>query len=89
MRSLFALALLLGACTSQQSAVIDLGVAKIRAGNDSAATTLIATICGMTVGAYYRLESPAARRGVDLLCGGSGDDPITLRDLRAFLEAQK
>ena len=89
MRSLFVLVLLLGACTSQQAAVVDVIAAKVRAGNDSVAKNLIVTICGMTVGAYYRLESPAERRGVDLLCGGNGDDPITLRDLRAFLEAQK
>ncbi len=86
---LFVLVLLLSACTSQQAAVLDLGVAKVRAGNDSVAKSLIATVCGMTVGAYHRLESPLARRGIDSLCGGDGNDPITLRDLEAFLDAQK
>ena len=83
-----ALALLLGACTAQQAAVVDLGVAKAKATNDTTAKTLIATVCGMTVGAYNRLGSASDRQGVDLLCGGNGEDPITLGDLRRFLEAQ-
>ena len=82
------LALFLGACTAQQSAVIDLGIVKVKAANDTTAKTLIVTVCGMTVGAYNRLESSTDRRGVDLLCGGDGEDPITLQDLRRFLEAQ-
>ncbi len=81
------LALLLGACTAQQAAVVDLGVAKVQAGNDSVAKGLIAAVCGMTKGASMRLESSAERRGVDLLCGGNGNDPITLQDLQRFLEA--
>lgn len=91
MRQLFcasALALLLGACTAQQAAVVDLVTEKVKATNDTAARTLIQSTCGMTVGAYNRLESPADRRGVDMLCGGDGEDPITLGDLQRFLEAQ-
>lgn len=80
--------LLLGACTAQQAAVIDLGIGKVKAANDTTAKTLIVTVCGMTVGAYNRLERPTDRRGVDLLCGGDGEDPITLQDLRRFLEAR-
>ncbi len=83
-----ALALLLGACTTQQAAVVDLGVAKVKATNDTTAKTLIVTVCGMTVGAFNRLESPTQRRGVDLLCGGDGEDAITLGDLQRFLDAQ-
>ncbi|KKK88679.1 hypothetical protein LCGC14_2740710 [marine sediment metagenome] len=91
MRRLFwslGILVLLGACTAQQSAVVDLGVAKVRDGNDTTAKTLIATVCGMTVGAYNRLESPTDRRGVDLLCGGDGEDPLTRQDLQRFLDAQ-
>lgn len=83
-----ALALLLGACTTQQAALVDLGVAKVRAVNDLMAKNLISATCGMTKGAYERLESPLEQRGVDLLCGGDGEDPITLGDLQRFLEAQ-
>ena len=80
--------LLLGACTAQQGAIIDLGIVKVKAANDTTAKTVIVTVCGMTVGAYNRLESPTDRRGVDLLCGGDGEDPITLQDLQRFLEAR-
>jgi len=83
-----ALALLLGACTTQQAAVVDLGIEKVKAANDTTAQTLIATVCGMSVGAYNRLESPLERRGVDLLCGGDGEQPVTLEGLQRYLEAQ-
>lgn len=83
-----ALALLLGACTTQQAALVDLATEKVKTTNDTTAKTLIVTVCGMTVGAYNRLESASDRKGVDLLCGGDGEDPITLQDLRRFVEAQ-
>ncbi len=82
------LALLLGACTAQQAAVVSLATEKVKAANDTTAKTLIVTVCGMTVGAFNRLGSPTDRRGVDLLCGGDGEDAITLGDLQRFLEAQ-
>ena len=81
-----ALALLLGACSAQQAALVDLNVAKVQAAHDLTARTLVDSVCAMSVGAYNRLGSPADRRGVDLLCGGSGEDPITLSALRQFLE---
>ncbi len=83
-----ALALLLAACTTGQTTAVNLATEKIKTANDTTAETLIVTVCGMTVGAYNRLGSPMDRRGVDLLCGGSGEDPITLDDLQRFLEAQ-
>lgn len=82
------LALLLGACTAQQAAVVSVATEKVKATNDTVARTLIQSTCGMTVGAFNRLESPTDKRGVDLLCGGDGEDPITLGDLQRFLEAQ-
>ncbi len=84
-----ALALLLGACTSGQAALVDLNVAKIKAAHDLTARTLISSVCAMSVGAYYRLESPLARRGIDSLCGGDGSAPVTIEGLAAFLEAQQ
>jgi hypothetical protein len=82
------LLVLLAACTAPQAAVVNLATEKIKVTNDTAAQTLIVTVCGMTVGAYNRLESASDRQGVDLLCGGDGEDPITLQDLRRFVEAQ-
>jgi hypothetical protein len=63
-------------------------IKKVKAANDTTAQVLIQSACGMTVGAYNRLESPTDRRGVDLLCGGNGEDPITLQGLQRFLEGQ-
>ena len=78
----------LGACTAQQNAVVNLGIERVKAGNDTLAQVLIQDTCAMTVGAYNRLEKPTDRRGVDLLCGGDGEDAITLGDLQRFMEAQ-
>ena len=69
-----ACALLLGGCT-----------AGIQDGADTAAQTLIVSTCGMTVGAYKRLDNPNHQRGVDLLCGGNGEEPVTKQDLRDLL----
>ena len=84
----FFLVLFLAGCTAQQAAVINLGIEKVKAANDTTASVLIQSTCGMTVGAYHRLESPTDKRGVDLLCGGTGADPITLQGLQRFLEVQ-
>ena len=77
------LALLLGACTA-----VTQGIEKVKGVNDSTAMLLIQSTCAMTVGAYNRLEKPTDKRGVDLLCGGDGKDPITLESLQRFLDAQ-
>ena len=85
------LLLLLGACTAGQTAAVNLGIEKVKAGNDTAAQVLIQSTCAMTVGAYNRLEKPTDRRGVDLLCGGDGEDAVTQEDLQRlqrFMEAQ-
>jgi len=84
----FFLVLFLAGCTAQQAAVINLGIEKVKTSNDTTATVLIQSTCGMTVGAYHRLENPIDKRGVDLLCGGNGEDPITLQSLQRFLETQ-
>ena len=80
--------LVLGACTAAQQGVLNTGMEKIKTVNDTAAQVLIQSTCGMTVGAFSRLESPMDRRGVDLLCGGDGETPITLQGLQRFLDAQ-
>lgn len=57
-------------CTLSQQAASQAAVQKIRTTNDTIAQGLIASICGMTLGAYQRLPYPAMRRGIDALCGG-------------------
>ncbi len=59
-----ACALLLGGCT-----------AGIQDGADTAAQTLIVSTCGMTVGAYKRLEDTLQKTGVDYLCPSRLDPP--------------
>ena len=68
--------------------MIQLGIEKLKKGNDTTAKTLIQSTCGMTVGAWNRLPSPTDRRAVDLLCGGDGEDPITLESLQRFLDTR-
>lgn len=80
--------LFLGACTGTQKAAIQGGIDKIKKGNDTTASTLIQSTCGITIGAFNRLENLNYRRGVDLLCGGDGEDPITLKDLNLILSVK-
>ena len=84
-----ALALLLGACTAQQAGYLETKTKQIQATHDTTAKGLIAAVCAMSVGAYHRLGSPLAKRGVDSLCGGDGSTPVTIEGLAAFLEAQQ
>ena len=63
-------------------------VGRVKEFNDTAATALIQSICAMTVGAFNRLENPNDKRGVDLLCGGDGEDPVTLKDLNLILSVE-
>ncbi|MFQ5774212.1 MAG: hypothetical protein ACE5GS_06830 [Kiloniellaceae bacterium] len=82
-----AAALALAACTAAQQAAVQGGVEKIKDANDAVALTLIQAACGMTVGAYHRLENPVQKRGVDLLCGGDGQDPLTAGDVERLMRA--
>lgn len=68
------------ACTTSQKAIAEAGLDNVRSGNDTIASALIAATCGMTVGAYYRLEDELDRRGVALLCGGPSAPPLTADD---------
>ena len=92
MRKLFCalplLALLLGGCTAVRQGVLQAGIEGVKSTNDTVARTLIQSTCGMTVGAFNRLQSPTDKRGVDMLCGGSGEDQVTLQSLQRFMEAQ-
>ena len=78
-------ALMLGGCTAGSKAALQTSIAGIQDGADTAAQTLIVSTCGMTVGAYKRLDNPNHQRGVDLLCGGNGEEPVTKQDLRDLM----
>lgn len=47
------------------------GVTSVRTTNDVIARGLIASMCGISVGAYYRLKNPTYKDGIKRLCGGS------------------
>ncbi len=83
--ALAGLLLILGACSTAQKAAVQGAVEEIKGFNDTTAMTLIQSTCGMTVGAYNRLENPNDRRGVDLLCGGNGEDALTRGDINLIL----
>ena len=63
-----ALALLLGGCSAAGRALIGVSVDKVEYGADSAAEALVKAPCAMTAGAFFRLENPNQRKGVELLC---------------------
>ena len=83
LKVLVAVALLLvsAACTTSQKAVAEAGIEKVKSGNDTIAAGLIAATCGMSVGAYYRLDNELTQRGVAMLCGGPSAEPLTADDL--------
>lgn len=62
------LALLLSGCSEAGRALISTSVEKVEYGADSAGKALVKAPCAMTAGAYFRLENPNQRRGVELLC---------------------
>jgi hypothetical protein len=57
--------LVLGSCSYLQSAT-----QSVKTVNDTIAQTLIIGMCGITVGAYYRLKNPLHKEAINKLCGG-------------------
>ncbi len=87
MRNLFcaiALALLLGACTMGQQAVINAGVQAAMDAKDTEALLLKQGLCAMGIGAKNRVLTPAERQYVEGLCGGQDRASIAIEDLRAL-----
>ena len=83
------LALILGACTAQQAGYLETKTKQIQATHDTTAKGLIAGVCAMSLGAYYRLANPLEARGAAMMCGGSGAAPLTVEGLAGFLEDQR
>ncbi len=77
-------ALLLAGCTGAQRALVGQGVAHARQAKDAEAEVLKASVCAMSIGAYHRVNNPAERRALDVLCGGEWERPVTADDLRAL-----
>ena len=77
-------AFLLAGCTAAQRAVVGQGVAHLRQAKDTEAEVLKASVCAMSIGAYHRVNNPAERRALDVLCGGEWERPVTADDVRAL-----
>ncbi|KKL73178.1 hypothetical protein LCGC14_2077500 [marine sediment metagenome] len=63
--------LFLSGCTTAQKAYLGFAIESIKDTKDTIASGLIASMCGISVGAYYRLKNPTHKEGIRKLCGGS------------------
>ncbi len=77
-------AFLLAGCTTAQRAAVGQGVEYLRQAKDTEADVLKASVCAMSIGAYHRVNNPAERRALDVLCGGEWERPVTADDLRTL-----
>lgn len=77
-------AFFLAGCTAAQHAVVALGVERVRQAKDAEARVLKVSVCAMSLGAYYRVNTDAERRALGLLCGGNWERPLTADDLRTL-----
>ncbi len=61
----------LGACTPAQQLALNSGVEHGQDAKDTEARLLKASVCAMSIGAYYRVNTMIERRALDVLCGGA------------------
>ncbi len=85
--------LLLSGCATKFAAGLEAAnreitgmIENIKAMNDITANGYKQAPCLIDVGAYHRVLSPDEQRAVDLLCGGSGEKPVTVEDVKRFRE---
>ena len=74
----------LAGCTTAQRAAVGQGVEHVRQAKDTEAEALKASVCAISIGAYHRVNNPAERRALDVLCGGQWERPVTADDIRAL-----
>lgn len=63
----------LAGCTSAQQAAVGVGIERAQAASDTAAEAALAAVCGVTVGAYFRLEDARRQTGLHLICAPGGE----------------
>ena len=85
---LLLIGLLLGGCSLGQKAALQAGIQAAQDAKDAEALLLKQGVCAMGIGAKNRVLTPEERRHAEGLCGGDGEEPITMGDLQRFLEAQ-
>ena len=74
----------LAGCTTAQRAAVGQGVEHVRQAKDTEAEALKASVCAISIGAYHRVNNPAERRALDVLCGGAWARPVTADDIRTL-----
>ena len=83
------LALPLAGCSEAGRALISTSIDKVEYGADTAGEALVKAPCAMTAGAYFRLENPNQKKGVELLCDPTavqGDTDSLLLELGKMLD---
>ena len=63
--------ILLGACTPAHQLALNSGIERGQDAKDTEARLLKASVCAMSIGAYYRVNTIVERRALDVLCGGA------------------
>ncbi len=61
-------------------------IALVKHLNDVQARAYLAVPCAIDLGAYHRVLSPDEQRAADVLCGGSGEKPVSVEDIRRARE---
>ena len=74
------LSLFLISCTTAQKGYLGFVVESVKDTNDTIAQGLISSMCGISVGAYYRLQNTVHKNGIRKLCGGSNSVELDEKD---------
>lgn len=62
-------------CTPGQRLSVDGGLLSAQRAKDTEARVLKASVCAMSIGAYYRINREIERRALFILCGGLDGRP--------------
>lgn len=77
--------LVLAGCTDASRTIVNQAVETVKQTEDSKARLVLQAPCAMTVGAKNRVMSEDEKDHVEALCGGRGERPATVEDLRRLL----
>lgn len=81
--------LMLVGCTDASRAIVNQAVETVKQAENSKAKLVLQAPCAMTVGAKNRVLSEDEKGHVEALCGGRGERPATVEDLRRVLAAPR
>jgi len=75
--------LLMFGCAPGQGIALESGLHAAQRAKDAEAQILKTSICAMSIGAYYRINSDLERRALDALCGDLDGALASAEDLNA------